>query len=189
MIDNLDFVLYIIRVLFSDSKKLENRYIISYIFLVFVMDKWVFMILQIFILYSFFVFHCSGYENYCQKWKLECVKNTSITSKVSEDLKIQDSKKCKLKNRFYEGRNQSSARYVILVITNSKQFIPTFRSIFQENRHQRASNILIIKLRETCHDLIKRVVLSLLLDENSLNSGEIATCCWQFCYINRNIQA
>ena len=125
------------------------------------------MILQIFILYSFFVFHCSGYENYCQKWKLECVKNTSITSKVSEDLKIQDSKKCKLKNRFYEGRNQSSARYVILVITNSKQFIPTFRSIFQENRHQRASNILIIKMRGPCHDLIKRVILTLLLGENS----------------------
>ena len=131
------------------------------------MDKSVFMILQIFILYSFFVFHCSGYKNYCQEWKLECVKNTSITSKVSEDLKIQDSKKCKLKNRFYEGWNQSSARYVILVITNSKQFIPTFRSIFQENRHQRASNILIIKMRGLCDDLIKRVILTLLLGENS----------------------
>ena len=172
----------------SRQQKIGNPLYKSCIFLVLVMDKSVFMILHIFILYSLFVFHCSGYKNYCQKGKSECVKNISIRNLVSEDLKIQDSEKCKLKNCFYEGKNQSSVRYVILVINNNNQFIPTFRSIFQENRDQRASNILIIKLRETCHDLIKRVVLSLLLDENSLNSGEIATCSWKFCYINRNIQ-
>ena len=136
------------------------------------MDKSVFMILHIFILYSLFVFHCSGYKNYCQKGKLECVKNISIRNKASEDLKIQGSEKWKLKNCFYEGKNQSSVRYVILVINNNNQFIPTFRSIFQQNRDHRASNILIIKLGGKCHDLIKRVILSLLLDENSLNSGE-----------------
>ena len=79
--------------MFPGSKKLEIGYIKSYMLLVLVMDKSVFMILHIFILYSLFVFHCSGYKNYCQKGKLECVKNISIRNKASEDLKIQGSEK------------------------------------------------------------------------------------------------
>ena len=119
------------------------------------------------ILYSFlFIFHCSGYNNYCQRGKPKCVRNISITKKVSEDLQIQHSQKCRLETRYYEGQTKSNTRYVILVINNSRQFLPAFHSIFQKKRKKLALNILMIKMGATCHDLIKSVILALLLDEN-----------------------
>ena len=132
------------------------------------MDKAVTVILHLFILYSFlFILHCSGYNNYCQRGKPKCIKNISMTRKVSEDLEIQNSEKCWLETRFYEGQVQSNTRYVILVISNRRQFLPVFHSMFQKKRKKLASNILMIKIRATCHDLIKNVILALLLDENS----------------------
>ena len=98
--------------------------------------------------------------------KTKCVRNISITTKVSEDLKIQSSPRCKLLTRYYEGHNQSSVRYVILVINNRRQFVPSFHSVFYGNRNTLACNILMIKLNAKCLDLIKRVILTFLLDEN-----------------------
>ena len=132
------------------------------------MDKAVTVILHLFILYSFlFILHCSGYNNYCQRGKPKCVKNISMTRKVSEDLQIQNSEKCRLETRFYEGQVQSNTRYVILVISNRRQFLPVFHSMFQKKRKKLASNVLMIKMGATCYDLIKNVILALLLDENS----------------------
>ena len=132
------------------------------------MDKAVTVILHLFILYSFlFILHCSGYNNYCQRGKPKCVKNISMTRKVSEDLQIQNSEKCRLETRFYEGQVQSNTRYVILVISNRRQFLPVFHSMFQKKRKKLTSNVLMIKMGATCYDLIKNVILALLLDENS----------------------
>ena len=72
-----------------------------------------------------------------------------------------------MKPRYYEGQTQSNARYVILVISNNRQFLPTFQSKFQKIKENLTSNILMLKMGETCHDLIKSIILALLLDENS----------------------
>ena len=126
------------------------------------------MISHVVILYSLlFIFHCSGYNNYCQRGKPKCVKSISITKKVSEDLQIQRSQKCRLETRYYEGQTKSNARYVILVLNNSRQFLPAFHSMFQKKNKKLAFSILMIKMGATCHDLIKNVILALLLDENS----------------------
>ena len=84
------------------------------------------MILHIFNLYSFlFIIHCSCYNNYCKRWKPKCVRNISITKKVS-DLQIQHSQKCRLETHYYEGQTKSNAGYVILAINKSRQFLPAF---------------------------------------------------------------
>ena len=132
------------------------------------MNKLVTVTSHIFILYCFlFIFHCCGYTNYCPRGESKCVTNSSLTQEVLNDLDINDSKKCSLKPRYYEGKTQSNARYVILVINNSNKFLPTFHSIFMTIRENLTSNILMLKMGETCHDLIKSVILALLLNENS----------------------
>ena len=130
------------------------------------MDKSVFIILHIFILYSLFIFHCSGY-NYIQRGKPKCVRNISITKNFSEGFKIENSENRSWETRYYEGQNQSSIRYVILEITNREKFVSSFHSVFQKNRSRLSCNILVIKMRGACLDLIKTFIVTFLLGENS----------------------
>ena len=69
----------------------------------FTMDKPVIIISYSFILYfCLFIFHCSGYNNYCQKGNPTCDKKISITKKVSEGLLVRSNKNCKLDTRYYQ---------------------------------------------------------------------------------------
>ena len=165
--ERLNTLPQILGVIFPGSIELENC-LSSWMVLVLNMNKPVTVISHIFILCSFsFIFHCSSYNNYCQRLEPKCVRNISMTREVSKDIQIQDSQNCRLETRFYEGQAQSNARYMILVIANGRQFLPVFHSIFQKKRKKLALNILMIKIGATCYDLINSVILALLLDQNS----------------------
>ena len=58
-------------------------------------------------------------------------------------------------------------RYVILEITNREKLVSSSHSEFQKNRSTLACNILVIKMRGLCLDLIKTLITTFLLGENS----------------------